>query len=907
MKRRNKFRWHYVYYLLAAFDIITITASLMLSHQTTDIFNDSVSINTVWAGRASSITTLNQLVTKANAPGNDVFENGDIEGERKRFNRTLKDFLSSYSDTRNEIDENVSINKHDFLEKLDESYLAFEQLVDEARAVFLSIENGNTQNAGRHMATMDRHYAVSSLLLGEILNLIIERQQKLFSEQLKSAAFYRQFEIIFALIVGVIIIFVTLYGHVIAKRFRELELEREASISEVNFIRFSIDEHAIVSVTDVKGDITFVNEKFCSVSGYSREELIGRNHRIIKSEEQTDEFWMNMWRTVASGEVWNGEIKNTNKSGGHYWVETTIIPRINEFGKPFEYVGIRTEITKQKQIEYQLKHSEERHSLLIQTQTDLICRFTPDGVLNFINDAYAKFVGKEPELIIGTSIYDDVPPSEHQEMKEYFSKLTRKNPSASIQNKNTSDDGTIRTFDWVNHAYFDQSGNVTEIQSVGRDVTELLQSRKDANAANEAKSEFLASMSHEIRTPMTGVIGFADLLLKDNLDAESKDKVFKIKDASSSLLRIINEILDLSKMEAGKMEIEHIDIHFPSLVDDALSLFDEKRKDGRAKSLTLSKTLSDELPVGINSDPTRLRQILINLIGNAVKFTEKGSVTVGGSLLRSGKGDFIRIEIKDTGVGIKPEVIGKLFSDFTQADNSISRRYEGTGLGLSICKRLVELMGGEIGVDSDYGKGSTFWFTLPYTPVTSEVSANNRTTTVTHFQTTRSLHILIVDDNDFNQQIITANMGGLEHTTNIADNGMMAVEMHEANYYDLILMDIRMPVLSGPEATELIRQMDGEKAKIPIIALTADVTEDHIKTYLKVGMDAVAAKPIDLSELVLAINTVMDEEIHVGFEVEVEATEPVKSEASNTEPDSDIDDFLAQLQAVADKHDDEKS
>jgi len=433
--------------------------------------------------------------------------------------------------------------------------------------------------------------------------------------------------------------------------------------------------------------------------------------------------------------------------------------------------------------------------------------------------------------------------------------------------------------------------------------------KQRAEAADKSKSEFLASMSHEIRTPMTGVMGFADLLLDDDLPEDSREKVFHIKDSTRALLRLINDILDLSKLEANKMEIEYIDLHLPSLIEDVLVLFREKRKGKRRKDLELELTLSEQISHSINSDSTRLRQILLNLVGNAVKFTEKGLVEVSVTLKeKEENAQFLHFSIQDSGIGMTEETMTRLFTNFTQADASISRRYQGSGLGLSICKRIVDLMGGEIGVNSEIDKGSEFWFDVPYKVAETDVDLSQRISSVTTFTTNKQLKILAAEDNKLNQKIIRATIENYGHQIEFADNGAVAVDMHQANGYDLILMDVRMPEMSGPDATKVIRKLDGKKSGIPIIALTADAMAEHKVAYKEAGMNDVVTKPIDRTELLEAINKVMGDEIHTPQEVEVksvansEAKPPERAdvEKDGDGNDEDLEDFLQHLQDVAD-------
>lgn len=381
----------------------------------------------------------------------------------------------------------------------------------------------------------------------------------------------------------------------------------------------------------------------------------------------------------------------------------------------------------------------------------------------------------------------------------------------------------------------------------------LSQANEAAQAATKAKSEFLASMSHEIRTPMTGITGFAEMLLHENLPVKSRAKVEKIKDAASSLLAILNDILNLSKLDAGKLEIERINFSPSKIANDVIHLFYQTCPPDKRDSLTITAKLDTDFPAVIRADPTRLRQVLVNLVGNAVKFTDAGSVTLHAEKV-SGR-DVLRFRVVDTGIGIDRIAAKTLFEDFVQADASVSRNYHGTGLGLSICKRLVHLMGGEIGLESEPRKGSSFWFTLPYEPVDEDLtSIDDAADSQIEFVVNRALAILVAEDNEINQTIIEAMLTRMGHTVSFANNGAEAVEAVKSTDFDLVFMDVRMPELSGPDATRRIRQLPGPKSMIPVIALTADVIEDNLSTYFEAGMNDCVAKPIVHEQVVEAIN-----------------------------------------------------
>lgn len=448
--------------------------------------------------------------------------------------------------------------------------------------------------------------------------------------------------------------------------------------------------------------------------------------------------------------------------------------------------------------------------------------------------------------------------------------------------------------------YSDVTQHEEDTQRLNQANENLARGKEIADAASRAKSEFLATMSHEIRTPMTGVIGFADFLLEEDLPEHCRAMVHSIKGSAGNLLSIINEILDLSKLEAGKMEIENIDFHVSTLLPEIASFFQDSKND----RVSIKLDVADDFPAAINGDPIRLRQILMNLIGNAVKFTNAGRITIRAGVEQTGsKPEYLRFAVIDTGIGIPQSTVPKLFTDFTQADASITREFEGTGLGLSICKRLVELMGGKIGVDSKLGVGSTFWFTLPYIAATTEIEeySNDAGKSSKRVATSRELKILVAEDNAVNQKIISKTLEAFGHKAEIVENGERVLQAHHDKHFDLILMDVRMPKISGIDATRMIRRMSDGKSQIPIVALTADAMAEHKKEYIEAGMDAVATKPIDRFDLAQTINEVMGEEIH-ALSVMKSDTMTADTDQSETgdgpETAAAVDDFLANIEAL---------
>jgi two-component system sensor histidine kinase/response regulator len=524
--------------------------------------------------------------------------------------------------------------------------------------------------------------------------------------------------------------------------------ERKAVEQQLLQLSLALDQSPVsVAITNLQGEIEWVNNAFVTTTGYSRQEVQGKNPRILQSGKTQQQVYLDMWATLKRGEAWSGFLYNRRKNGEVYTELARISPVRQSNGAVSHYMAVKEDVTEKNRLTEELERHRGHLEELVQSRT-----------------------------------------------------------------------------------------------------TELKEAQVAAESANRAKSAFLANMSHEIRTPMNAIVGFTHLLRRGSPSQAQVDHLEKIETAASHLLAVINDVLDLSKIEAGRLILDNTEFHVGSLLDNVYSLLAEQ---ARAKGLALQVD-PNSIPLWLRGDATRLRQALLNYVGNAIKFTPTGKVDMRARLEdEDERGCLVRFEVQDTGVGISAEKQRTLFQAFEQADVSTTRHYGGTGLGLAITRKLAGLMGGEAGMHSTPGEGSVFWFTARLErgeglmPLPASVAQESAEAQLSNHAGSR---ILLADDVDINREIAQQLLEGTGLRIDMVENGSMALKMAKTYEYDLVLMDVQMPVMDGMQATREIHASPGREA-LPVIAMTANVFDEDRRACLEAGMVDFVFKPIDPEHL----------------------------------------------------------
>ncbi|WP_296054990.1 response regulator [uncultured Amphritea sp.] len=583
----------------------------------------------------------------------------------------------------------------------------------------------------------------------------------------------------------------------------QTQLALQESEHKVHNLAQAIEQSpASFVITDLDTHIEYVNQAFCHASGYDKEELLGQTINILKSDKTSPETYTSLWRSLARGKPWKGELYNRRKDGSVIVEFCSISPLLDHNGHITRYVAVKEDITEK------------------------------------------QYLSKELE--------------QHQHhLQELVEERTR----------------------------------------------EVVQERQRAEDANKAKTRFLSNTSHEIRTPMNAIIGLTHLLQKSDLTPDQKKKLEKIDTSASHLLSVINDILDLSKIEAGKLTLENSSFSLTELFEHIHSLLKFQLED---KGIYLT-IVNHGVPDWLQGDVVRLRQALLNYIGNAIKFTEQGGITLTSTVEQKKDDDYlIRFDVEDTGIGIENSKINDLFKPFRQADESTTKQYGGTGLGLAITQNLASLMGGQVGASSTPGQGSTFWLTGHFKTAQAPLEGPSDKTESCESELRKQfkgLPVLLADDNEINMEVATELLEDAGFIVEQAENGRIAVEKARAHSFELILMDVQMPVMDGIEATRLIR-MQPAYENTPILAMTANVYKEDQEPCIEVGMNDFIPKPVDPDAMLRIIGNWLTRNKNSSATEPLQKAPPVETISDNNAPgnipDSSSIDFAALRQTFGD-------
>ena len=652
--------------------------------------------------------------------------------------------------------------------------------------------------------------------------------------------------------------------------FRELQESEENTRMMVE----AVEDYAILRF-DLNGNVVTWNIGAERIFGYKHDEIIKQSMSVFfkpadifsgKPQKLLDEAKMS-GKSVDEG--WR-----CRKDGTTFWVECSLTAIYDDKRQLRGFSTVTRDVTDRKEAEEALRGSEQKLLTILDSVDAAIYLKDFEGRYLFANLSVRKLWGAEMDQIVGNddSAFFDAQTTENikfndRRVLDYGETIrteeTNTVPGSGITSTYFSTKLPLRRDDGSIYALCGISVDITENKKVALELEqyrnhleeqvetrthELEQAKKLAESANNAKSSFLANMSHEIRTPLNAITGMVSLIERAGVTLEQAERLAKIDTAGQHLLEIINAILDLSKIEAGKFELEEKEFNIEAILSNVQAMLADRINSKNLTFNLVTSPISSSPPYQLLGDSTRLQQCLLNYAGNAIKFTNTGSITLRTKIEKeSSDGVMIRFEVEDTGIGIKPEIAGKLFSEFEQADNTITRQFGGTGLGLAITRKFSEIMGGESGVESTYGVGSLFWFTAYFKKCTPVVKTNplvEKESSIKILERDYSgCRILLADDERQNRELISEFLSPIKPVIDKAENGLEAVTLAENNDYDLIFMDMQMPQMGGVEATQKIRLIPG-KTTVPIIAITGNVFSEDIARSREAGMNDFIAKPI---------------------------------------------------------------
>ena len=619
---------------------------------------------------------------------------------------------------------------------------------------------------------------------------------------------------------------------------------------------------------DLAGNITFFNAALCRMLNRTPSKLLGMDYPGCLVPGDAEKVRDLFRRVLGTGEAEKGfDCEFTRRDGSRIPIAMSVSLIRDGDGRPSGFRGLVRDITARRRSEEALRRSEKRYRLIADSMSDLIWTMDLKMNLTYVSPSMQTLYGYSPEETEGLRFDEMLTPDSARKVLDLYRvirglmrrrTLSGKGFSETLVLEHVRKDGNTFWGETQVSIAVENDGLIVGIQAVTRDISErkraeaLSKEKQDAEAASLAKSEFLAKMSHEIRTPLNGIIGMAELCLGHHPDEPLKGFLQTIYSEARSLSGLVNDILDLARIEAGKMALEEAPFDLGELVRSVAGGF---ALQAGQKGLSFETFLASDLPMELSGDAVRLRQVLVNLVGNALKFTPEGGVSVSCELVRDG-GDnaVLRFSVGDTGIGIPRERQQKIFETFEQADGSTTRRYGGTGLGLAIAKEIVGIMGGEIGVTSEPGKGSTFWFTVQMkkhagqvAPAGGEAGILRPAAGAPGPDTRRGCRILLADDYAVNREVVRRHLEAGGHSVVLAKNGHEAVEAFKDGHYGLIFMDVQMPVMDGIAAARTIRELEkrrGGTSRIPIVALTAHAVREYLDACLRAGMDDCLTKPV---------------------------------------------------------------